>query len=74
VHAAGEKRIRKPDGKVIIDDFDLCVVKGTLVGLSHCKEVRSTWTKFLPVGGRVNISWREQLAYLKTIVHKTGFR
>jgi hypothetical protein len=29
VHAAGEKRIRKTEGKVIIEDFDLCVVKGT---------------------------------------------
>jgi hypothetical protein len=33
VHAAGEKRVRKPEGKVIVDGFDLCVVKGTLGGL-----------------------------------------
>jgi hypothetical protein len=29
LHTAGKKRTRKPDRNVIIDDFDLCVVKRT---------------------------------------------
>jgi hypothetical protein len=69
LHSAGKKKTRNPDRNVIIDDFDMCVVKRTFMLekiLPNCITILSMITQ------KINLLWGQKS--LRKILHKIGFR